>query len=300
MTSAIVLCAGRGTRLRPLSRELAKPLMPVGDRPAIVHIIEALRSASVREIGINTHHRAGDFVPYFDNVSPQFHVVHEPEILGTAGGVAHVAAHLGAGDLVVWNGDVVAPELDVEELIAQRRQRGLSMLWVVEPLGPGEGTVGLDVDDNVVRLRDERFGDEAKGGNYVGVLAMASAERAQLPPRGCMVADVALPLLRGGGQIGALFVSAAWDDIGSPEGLLRANLRWLERQGIDAWCAPDASVAATVRLEQSVISHGARVGGSGVVRECVLLPGGVLVAPAQRALAGQATRTILDPLTTGA
>jgi mannose-1-phosphate guanylyltransferase len=294
MTSAVVLCAGMGTRLRPLSDELAKPLMPVGDRPAFAHAIDMLRAAGIASIGINTHHRPTDFLQYIEYLGGYLHVEHEDKIRGTAGGVAKVAATLAEGDVVVWNGDVVVPALGVAELVARRRSEASIMLWVIEPLRAGEGTVGLDARGNVVRLRGERFGVETSGGNYVGVMAMAPGVRASLPQQGCLVADVALPLLRQGKSIGAFLYDGPWDDIGSPAGLLRSNLRWLERRQPTAWYAADATIEPTVELEQSVISRGARVTGAGTVRHCVVLPGASLEAPAERVIVGRKARMAAD------
>jgi len=279
-----------GTRLAPLSDELAKPLMPVGSEPAVSHILGVLRAAGIRDVGINTHHRPEDFSRYSSGFLADIHVLHEPRILGTAGGVANVAAKLGAGDLVVWNGDIVAPGLPIDALVSARRERKASLLWVVEPTAAHRGTVGLDALGNIVRLRGERFGVEIRGANYLGVQVMGPAERERLPPEGSLVADVALPWLRQGKTIGTLMFQGEWDDVGSPAGLLRANLRWLARQGLDSWKAPGAHVASTVRLERTVVGRGARVEGDGVLSDCVVLPEGTLVAPARRMLAGGRAR----------
>ncbi|HEY3592925.1 MAG TPA: NDP-sugar synthase, partial [Polyangiaceae bacterium] len=150
--------------------------------------------------------------------------------------------------------------------------------------------VGLGTGGNVVRLRGERFGTEVRGGNYLSIMAIAASVRAGLPSRGCLVADVALPLLRRGETIRAFPFDGEWDDVGLPDGLLRANLRWLERRATKAFCAADAAVAPGVTLERSVVSSGARVDGAGVLRECVVLPHGVVAAPAERTLAGRTAR----------
>src|SRR5712672_1949388 len=116
MISAIVLSAGFGTRLRPLTDELPKPLMPVGDRPMIAHVWDALRSSGIERVVANTHHLAIDFEHEIRRLGVDIEVVHEPEILGTAGGVANASAALGAGAILIWNGDVLASALDVPAL----------------------------------------------------------------------------------------------------------------------------------------------------------------------------------------
>src|SRR5688500_17458290 len=101
MTAAIVLSAGLGTRLGALTQELAKPLMPVGDRPALAHIASALARAGVARVAVNTHHRAGDFTALGDDPACAIELLHEPKILATAGGVANAVAVLGEGRAVV-------------------------------------------------------------------------------------------------------------------------------------------------------------------------------------------------------
>src|SRR5262249_9883692 len=96
MTAALVLSAGFGTRLRPLTDELPKPLMPVGDRPMLAHVVEALARGGVSDVVVNTHHRAEDFASPIARFGLGLQVIHEPEILGTAGGLANAAGALGA------------------------------------------------------------------------------------------------------------------------------------------------------------------------------------------------------------
>ncbi len=94
----MILAAGLGTRLRPLTDLLPKPLVPVGDRPAVAHVAERLAAAGIREVVLNTHHLAGAFTAEILAGLPiALRVVHEREILGTAGGVANASALLGDG-----------------------------------------------------------------------------------------------------------------------------------------------------------------------------------------------------------
>lgn len=287
MTAAIVLSAGFGTRLAPLTNELAKPLMPVGDRPALAHIAAALSLGGVRRIAANIHHRCQDFSGQIDGLQEEVHFLREPEILGTAGGVANAASTLGDGPVVIWNGDIVAPELDVAAVIAEQDRISADALWVVEPAAPGTGTVGLDDDGAVVRLRGERFGQETSGGEFLGIQVMGADLRRTLPSQGCLVGDVALPLLRRGGRLATLLYRGTWDDIGQPASLLRANMRWLERRRLSAWSAASSKVDAGATLARSLVGQGASVAGSGIVHECVVFPGAQLTAPASRLIVGR-------------
>jgi len=296
MTSAIVLSAGFGTRLRPLTDELPKPLMPVGDRPMIAHVSDVLRASGIDRVVANTHHLAIDFEQEIRRLRIALEVVHEPEILGTAGGVSNAATALGQGDVMIWNGDILAPDLDVVALRDRFAEAPVSALWVVEPAEVGHGTVGLDEQGSVVRLRGEIFGTEVAGGEYLGVQMMGPELRETLPREGCLVADVALPLLRRGGKIASFSFAGEWDDVGQPAALLRANLRWLERRGAESWSAPGAELDPGVRLERSIVGEGAKVRGAGVVTESVIFPGAELLAPNARMLAAKTSRLAVAPL----
>jgi mannose-1-phosphate guanylyltransferase len=292
MTSAMILAAGLGTRLRPLTDELPKPLVWIGDRPMLAHIAVRLAEGGVRAAVLNAHHRAADFsAGALDALPIPVHVLREPEILGTAGGVSNAAAALGEGDVVVWNGDILA-DLDVAALCAEHRERGAAATLAVAPRAAGEGTVGMDAGGRVVRLRGERFGEEAGGGDFIGVQVLGGALRRRLPDRGCLVGDAYLPWLRAGGALATFRAPDVWDDVGTVASYLRANARWLSRSGRRAYVAPDAIVAAGVEVIDSVVGAGARVAGGGALRGCVVWPRAEARAPLEGAVVSTAGRVV--------
>src|SRR5260370_35664639 len=97
----MVLAAGLGTRLLPLTENCAKPLVPVGDRPMLAHVFERLSTAGVSRIVVNAHHRL-DEVRAFVRSRPGVSVSEERELLGTAGGAAHASELLVKADVTVW------------------------------------------------------------------------------------------------------------------------------------------------------------------------------------------------------
>jgi mannose-1-phosphate guanylyltransferase len=286
MRAAMVLCAGLGTRLRPLTDHIPKPLMPVGDRPALAHILGALRGAGIDRIAVNTHHRAEAFDARRAELgSAGLSIVHEPEILGTAGGVRNARGALGDGDVLVYNGDIIAPALDIRALASAWQARGdAAALWVVKPRPGGEGTVGIDQRGGIVRVRGRRFGNETASGDFLGIQILGERLREALPEAGCLVGDVAMPFLEDNGRITAFAFDAEWDDIGSATGLLRANLAWLERRGLTGWAGPGARIDAGVTLASAVVGRGAVVEGRGALADSVVFPGANVRAPIERAI----------------
>jgi len=289
--SAIVLCAGFGTRLRPLTEELPKPLVPVGDRSILEHALSQLQAAGITELVINVHHLAEQFARtlHARGLSGQVRVVVESEIRGTAGGVAGARAHLSQAPVLVWNGDILsAPPID--QLLVSCEPH--SFCFAVAPRALGEGTVGLDAEGHVVRLRGERFGTEARGGDYTGVLALGAAALATLPERGCLFADAVLPLLRAGGKVRSCAVTSPWTDAGEPASLLDANLAWLAARRLDSFIGPGAEIAQGVELRQALIGAGARVLGQGLVERCVVCPGASAVAPLSDVIVAPSGRSV--------
>jgi mannose-1-phosphate guanylyltransferase len=289
MASAIVLCAGFGTRLRPLTEELPKPLVPVGDRSILEHALAGLGRAGITEIVINVHHLAEAFEAVLARWPAPVRLVVERDIRGTAGGVAGARAHLASAPVLVWNGDIlVDPPLD--QLLVGSEPH--SFCFGVAPRAGAEGTVGLNADGHVVRLRGERFGSEVRSGDYVGVLSLGAQLRDALPEHGCLFADSALPLLRAGGVIRSVPVTTPWTDAGDVPSLLAANLAWLEARGLDGYVADGAEVARGVRLEGSLVGAGARVIGQGSLVRCLVCPGATAGAPLSDAIVAPSGRVI--------
>jgi len=283
----MILAAGLGTRLRPLTAELPKPLVPVGDRPALAHIAERLAAAGIVAAALNTHHLAAAFTPErLAGLPIALHVLHEPLVLGTAGGIANAAGILGEGDVVVWNGDILA-EMDLTALLAAHAGHAAARpvaTLAVTPRAVGEGTVGIGAGGRVVRLRGERFGDELEGGDFFGVQVVAAELRASFPIPGCLVDDGYRPALRRGQFVGTFQVATGWDDIGAIAAYLAANAHWLARTGQSAFVHPSARVAPGVAVVDSVIGAGAVVTGAGTVRGSVIWPGARAEAPLEGAV----------------
>jgi mannose-1-phosphate guanylyltransferase len=292
MARVMVLCAGLGTRLRPLTDELPKPLVPVGDRPILAHIASRLRAHGMSEAVINTHHLAGEFDSHISSLAVRIHRTHEADIRGTAGGVAAARHLLGPAPVLVHNGDtLVQPPLG--ELLGYGSD-GLCL--AVTPRAAGQGSVGLDAQGNVVRLRGQQFGPEASGGDYIGVAALGARCLASLPEFGCLIGDWALPELRRGGRISTVAASSAWIDAGDLAGYLRANLLWLADHANaehGCWVGPGAAVHGGAQLERCLLGTDARVRGRGWLRRCVLWPGAEAEPPLADSIVTSAGRVVV-------
>jgi mannose-1-phosphate guanylyltransferase len=279
LTHTMVLCAGFGHRLRPLTDELPKPLLPLGDRPVLAHIARRLRAAGRSEAVANTHWLADEFSRIHEDLEITLNLVHEAAIRGVAGAVGG-ARHLLEAPVVVWSGDILIDVPPIDELAARAAATG-QLCLAVAPANGG-GTVGLDTAGRIVRVRGEVHGREVRAADYVSLFAAGQVALAELPEHGDLFADYCLPRMRRGQPIDTLPLAGRWCDIGTPERYLLENLAWLDEHANapgGSFVAASAEIGRGVSLERSIVGQGARVTGVGRIERCVVWPGSSAVAP---------------------
>src|SRR5438034_8712548 len=119
---AMVLAAGLGTRLRPLTYEIPKPMVPVLDRPVMAHIVDLCTRQGFEDVIANLHYFPDTIRDYFGD---RLEYRYEEELLGTAGGVRNCADFLAAGGepFLIISGDALT-DIELGRLIARHREHG--------------------------------------------------------------------------------------------------------------------------------------------------------------------------------
>lgn len=218
---AFVLGAGLGTRLRPLTDRVPKPLLPVRGRPLVALALDHLAAFGVREVIVNTHHAAGEWAKAFPEgrhgpIALTFR--HEPVLLDTGGGLKNVEDFFaGGGTFLAYNGDIFA-DLPLAAAVAAHRAAGNTVTLVLRS-GGGPRHVALHPDG---RVRDIRglLGTGAEG-KYVftGIHVLEPAvfrEILDVSPR--PIIPVYLDMVRRGLPVGGVVLDAgAWRDLGTIE-----------------------------------------------------------------------------------
>ncbi len=172
---ALILAAGEGTRLRPLTLDRPKPMLPVGGRPIIEHLIALLRHHSVTQVAINLHYKpdvieshVGDGKDFGVSVTYSY----EERLLGSAGAAKRLEWFLDETFIVLY-GDVLT-DLDITTLVERHRAAGaavtLALYRVSDPTRCG--IVQLAADGRITRFvekpsREEAFSNLANAGIYI-------------------------------------------------------------------------------------------------------------------------------------
>jgi len=229
---AMVLAAGRGTRLAPLTDRLPKPLMPVAGKPLLGHILEFLHAGGVEEVVINLHHlghlieqEIGDGARFGVRVSYSW----EPEILDTGGGIKQAEPMLGGEPFVVANGDSLL-ELPLRELAEFHRTRGGIATMVVRPAPDAArwGLIELDADDRVRRvvgLPPGSPGVALRGFMFPGLHVFDPRVFRFMEPGApfSVIRETYPRLLRAGEPIYGFVTAARWVTIDTPASLAAAS-----------------------------------------------------------------------------
>ena len=281
---AMILAAGVGSRMQPLSEHWPKPALPVLDRSLLARMVESLAGQGVDEVVVNAHPHSERLRESLVDAPVPILYSEEPRLLGSGGGILAARRWLeGDGSFLVLNGDMLI-DLDVAALLAAHRRSGAVATIALrdDPRKPDFGTIGYGKDPVVTRITERvDLGGEQGCGLFTGVHVMEAQIFERMPASGefGIVDDVYIPLLRAGGPLGAWLQpsEARWTPVGTPRELLDANLRALGDETGDpagVWIGKGAEVADGARVgPRAVIGAGAAVPDGAVVRDALLLPG---------------------------
>ena len=287
---AVVLVGGFGTRLRPLTYSIPKPMLPVVHLPIIEHLVTNLAKAGITEVVLALGFKPEPFVEAFpDGTCAGVKLVYvvEPEPLDTAGAIRYAALEAGIDEtFVVGNGDILT-DLDIGELVAFHRSHGAEATIHAFPVDDPSafGVVELDEHQRVLRFVEKPRRDEAPS-NLInaGTYVLEPSVLARIPAgRKVSIERETFPLVAADGGLYAMPADVYWLDTGRPELYLQANLDVLDGLSSVA-CPPPISPLADIdpsaTVERSVVADGAVIGAGAMVRDSVILPGAVVAARA--------------------
>jgi mannose-1-phosphate guanylyltransferase len=275
---AMVLAAGKGTRLFPLTGEIPKPMAPVVGKPIIQHIFELLAETGVDEVHVNIHYLADAILGAYGSTTSvngtKVRITHEDKLMGTAGSVNRIAGSFGETFVVIM-GDALT-DVDVREVVAFHKERGaLATLALMRVADTSQyGVVELDSEQNIVGFQEKPDPKEAISTlANTGIYVLEPGVLEYVPENTFFdfAEDVFPRLLEAGEKFVGYKGSFYWSDIGNLEAYKAAQRDALsgkvrlripgERLEGGLWVDRDSQLHPTVTLEGRVmIGHDVVIG----------------------------------------
>jgi mannose-1-phosphate guanylyltransferase len=291
ITQAFVLAAGRGTRLRPLTEDLPKPLIPIFQKPLITFAFDHLIHAGAERFVVNTHRRPELFENFFRDNEYEGHsvtLVHEPDLLETGGGIKNAERYLGSAPFLTYSGDILA-DFNLQPLIDEHFRRGNEVTLALRETGLA----------SEVALRDHRVVDIANRYGMKGDLDFANVAvwnpaifQQIRPQQKISFIPIVADWIGKGGKIGGLVMNdGRWFNIGSRAEYLDVHRTVLQEHWMPhyvktgAWperIAKSATVDPTAQLRgYSVVGENCRVGEEAVLEDTILWPHAQIASKSQ-------------------
>jgi mannose-1-phosphate guanylyltransferase len=292
---AMLVAAGVGTRLDPLTRELPKPALPVANRPIAWFACDHLLRAGFDELVVNTHHLAGELRAALEPHVPagqRLRFVHEPQILGTGGGVRNAWQRpIDGEDFVTMNAKLLfAP--DLARALAVHRQSGAIATMVLRalPAGTRFTPVQVAVDGRVIAIGDVAAAPDAAVARatasarmFTGVQVLSPRAFADLPESGDIIRYSYARWLARGELVATVTDDAPFMDVGvtlrhyldANVALAAGALRWPGVAPAPGGVFVDAAaqLGAGCALENAAVGAGASVAPGTRLQRVVLWPG---------------------------
>jgi MurNAc alpha-1-phosphate uridylyltransferase len=222
--TGMVLAAGLGTRMRPITREIPKPLIEVQGRTLLDRALDRLAAAGVETVVVNTHHLAERITAHLARrPSPRTVVSHEAELLETGGGVKTALAFLGAGPFYVVNADAIWTDGSVAALrrLATAWDDGaMDALLLLQPRGDAQGYDGPGdyVVESGMNVRRRRCGDAVAPYVFAGV-QLLHRRLFDGAPDGRFSLNLLYDRAQAAGRLAAIVHDGDWFHVGTPDGL---------------------------------------------------------------------------------
>ena len=227
-TDAVILVGGKGTRLRPLTNSIPKPMLPVAGAPFLEHLLARIKAAGMTHVVLGTSFKAEVFEEHFGDGSHlglEIEYVVEEEPLGTGGGIRNVLDHLRYDRAMVFNGDVLGgTDLNavLKTHVEQEADVTLHLLRVSDPRA--FGCVPTDADGRVsafLEKTEDPPTDQINAGSYVfnrSVIEKIPAGRPVSVER-----EIFPALLESGARVFGHVDQSYWRDMGTPADFVRGS-----------------------------------------------------------------------------
>ncbi len=297
---AIIIAGGMGTRLRPLTYNIPKAIVPLANKPFVFHQIELLRKFGVTEVILNLHYLSDNIKNIFDDgkklgVKIDFSIEEKP--LGTAGAVKNAEKFFDTGPMIVFNGDILT-DINLEKMIKfHKEMKGKATLALTRVDDPTPyGLIITDEKQRVIEFREKPSWEHVTANTINAGIYVVDPLIFKLVPKGkefSFERQLYPGLLERGEKIYGYITDAYWMDIGDPVKYLKAHHDILSgdvmavipgnKISANIWLESDANISGTAKVRgPALIGSHARIAEEAIIDEFVVLGEGVTVGRGSR------------------
>lgn len=266
----MLLAAGLGERMEPLSSLIPKPALPVAGEPLLTSSLKALLSAGCTPLVLNLHRHPEQVVAAVHHVAPGAPVVFslEPELLGPAGGLSAARPAFGEGPVLVANADCWS-QLELQPLLASGKDDRAILALLPHLDRQRWGAVHLDPQGRVVGFSKPSENLDRPGYLFTGFQLLGRETLAFLPEPPAPMSAFWEPLMAQGRLWGHV-VRGEFREAGDPEAYWRLVMEVLAGSN---FVHPLAQVAQPEKLEGTAVAAGAHIASGSRLSRCVVMPG---------------------------
>ncbi len=228
-TSAFVLAAGKGERMRPLTNTIPKPLVPLGGKPLIDHVLDRLAAAGIKRAVVNVHYLADKIEKHLaSRTAPKINFSDERDaLLDTGGGALHALPKIGKGPFVIHNSDSVWIEglgSNLDRLLDAWDEETMDSLMLLAPLAASIGYDGLgDFQMDATGRLTRQSGPRLAPFVFAGV-SIAHPRLFDDAPKGPFSLNKLWNRAIDKGRLFGLRLEGIWMHVGTPEALAEAEM----------------------------------------------------------------------------
>ena len=286
---ALVLTAGLGTRLRPLTYLRAKAAVPVNGEPLAIRVVRWLAAAGCTNLVLNLHHhpetltrRLGDG----HDLGARVRYSWEQPVLGSAGGPRHalpLLADSGPGPFLLVNGDTLT-NVDLQALRETHERAGALVTMALIPNPRPDKYGGVQVSDDGWVTGFTRAGTPGESFHFIGVQVAEPRAFADLPdgvPAESVNALYPTLMIARARCIAAFVSTASFRDIGTPADCLQTSLELAEIEGDRLTTSRGSQIDQSARLTRTAVWDDVTIGPGAVLTECIVGDGALVPAGAQ-------------------
>ena len=276
----VVLAGGVGSRLRPWTNSVPKPLLPMLDRTLLEQVIYTVPSDLIDEVVVAGGYKVELIKSYFDSIDCDFdiRIVNETEPLGTGGALGN-CRDVVSGTFACFNGDIIS-SLDVGQLLSLHKSNGgIGSLGLWEVDDPTRfGIVGIDDENKITKFKEkpkpaEVFSNLINAGSYI-----FEEDIFDYMPKGkhSLERDV-FPKLAEARQLNGMQFDGYFIDAGTKESWINAVSRCIDEARYttgdtvsNSWFASESKLSANQRINQSMVGKQVKIGSSTVSESTIL------------------------------